>query len=636
MSESESSMGVSSAALLIVGAAVKGATTALVSKYIDTVVSPFLKGVNARAARAKIESGLRTYLRGLELRTRCIPTIAIQSGSFLLEEVYQPLTLRSASDGCEFLVAQFPRDLFTEARCVAITDDAGMGKSTLAKFIARRAIEESKQIPLFVELRRIREGAKIVESIAAELGGREPITAAEVVALMESGNFLFILDGFDEVSESLRAGVIDQINQLVNAFPFCYFVLTSRKEFGVNAFPAYSQFEIVKLSREQAFDLIKRYDRTGKLSARLIEKIQLAGVDEFLGNPLLVTLLYKAFDYRPTIPPKRSSFFRQVYDALFYDHDLSKGDGFEREKASGLDVDDLHKLLRSFGFVTFKRGRVSFSAEELPGLLQEAIARCCLKADAHEVKKDLTRAVPVVSRDGLEYKWSHKSFQEYFAAFHILQDLPTTRDEVVRQLFFRDEVLRYSELLRFVSEVDVSLVREVCAGALLQNLPRSKTGGFESVGLLVADAIYIGALEEKSLEPSLFLALDEAVRGAFGISIKIEGCRYLVNRNERYGVVSMLRPDGLRLLALSLIDPGLFSGWERVDEVGSLRRLRREFGRKLVRFDEQFVCDAAPEVLAAAVSVAKVPTPSIQALELVERARHARSRAADLSFLESF
>jgi hypothetical protein len=98
----------------------------------------------------------------------------------------------------------------------------------------------------------------------------------------------------------------------------------------------------------------------------------------------------------------------------------------------------------------------------------------------------------------------------------------------------------------------------------------------------------------------------------------------------------MLRPDGLRLLALSLIDPGLFSGMERVDEVGSLRRLRREFGRKLIRFDEDFIRNAAPEVLTAAVSVAKVPTPSVQALELVEKARHARSRAEDLSFLESF
>lgn len=55
-------------------------------------------------------------------------------------------------------------------------------------------------------------------------------------------------------------------------------------------------------------------------------------INEFLKNPLLVSLLFAAFDFKQTIPLKKHIFYRQVFDAYFDSHDLSKGDSYVHEK----------------------------------------------------------------------------------------------------------------------------------------------------------------------------------------------------------------------------------------------------------------------------------------------------------------
>lgn len=623
--------------LILASAAVKGGTAAIVSKYIDVVVRPFLNFISSSAAKKKIEQGLTRYLRMIELRTRCVPSIAIPSGEFLLEKIYEPLTLKGRLEGEFFTVKGFPRELLEQYRCISITDDAGMGKSTLAKYIVRAAVSESKQIPLLIELRRLRQGMQIVERLASELGGDAVAVSSEVIALMESGNFIFVLDGFDEVAEELRSDVIDQINNMSLRFPFCRFVLTSRKEYGSGAFPQFAEMQICRLTRDQAFALLRRYDQGGGIAEQLIQKISSAEVDEFLGNPLLVTLLFKAFDYRPTIPPKRSVFFRQVYEALFHDHDLSKGDGFERKKLSALDSDDMHKVLRALGFVSFQLGRVSYSKEELPELLADAIKRCALptQVDVSKLKEDITKAVPILVRDGLEYRWVHKSFQEYFAAVYIVHDLASRKDEIIEKLFYSPEVVRFAEVLRFIAEADLSATRIVCAQALV----RESSDGSSPPSVLdisQVDLIYFGELDPIDRTSSVFPELKKAAQDRFGKNLDFETCGFVINRDERFGVLSTLTLRGHRLLILSQMDPSLFEKQQTPNEYKALRVLRKHLGKSSVRIDQGFLKDLPPEVGEAASILARLPRFADHALQLIGEATEARSRAEAFAVLATF
>ena len=635
-----------STALLIVGSVVKGATSALVSKYVEKVVNPFLRSLSNLKVQAAIKKNLFRYIKSVEYRTRTLPSIAIPSGVFLLDDVYEPVSVRSENDGSPFKIEEYPRKLFEHSRCIALTDDAGMGKSTLAKFIVRAAIKEDRAIPLLVELRRMRAGATILDSLCQELAGDSATSVAglELCGLFANGNFVFVFDGYDELEDEVRSQITDEINFLAAKFNFCYFLLTSRKEYGSALFPEFSHFDICKLDKHQAHSLIRRYDQGRGLAKALIGKIEEADIADFLGNPLLVTLLYKAFDYRPAIPPKRGIFFRQVYEALFQDHDLSKGASYERRKQCGLDVDDFHKFMRALGFITFKSGRVSYSSEEFCQHLEAAVERSSLTVDWQKVKMDLIRAVPIFAKDGVEYRWSHKSFQEYFAASYITTDLAAKREEAISKLFNSEQVIRFREVLRFVAESDIALIRDVCIEPLLA--PFFSVGGgdddfAERVIFEAADVFYVGYLGDDFKYANARVSLQEIVREEFGIETAERFTRSYSTRSDAYGVLMALKPLGSRLVLLPILDPELFPGAKRFEDARLFQRWHLMYESEIIHINsslsEQRAAAPPPDGIRLLATSLQVPYVTNFAFNRVREGKAKRREAIEsLSVLDGF
>ena len=492
--------------LLLVGAAAKGAASSVAKAFIDNAVVPFLRGRLKGKIESKIKSSISKYIRNVEVRTRQVPCIAIPGGKFFLESIYEPLSVVFPRSNVSVLIDEYPNKMFEMSRCVAITDDAGMGKSTLAKYILRKSIERNKSIPIFVELRRLRKGMSIIKSIADEISSGDSAVSEEFVKLIESGNFVFIFDGYDEVDDEIKSEVALEINDVSSKFQFCYFVLTSRKGYGNSVFPEYMECSIQKLSEAQAKSLLNRYDNGSGASKILISKIKKTDVSDFLGNPLLVTLLYKAFDYRPSIPLKKGIFYRQVYEALFQDHDLSKGDAFERKKKSGLDLDEFHRFLRALGFVTLSSGRVSYTAEEFVENIDEAVWRTQLNVETKNIISDLLRAVPLFVKEGVEYRWMHKSFQEYFASNYILYDLRDRTAEFIKKAFDSDPA-KFSEIFRFIYEVNSGLILDHCVEPIYSK--------YFSDG--ISDEDYLRSFLASNTK--VFFGAGEDAKGAFGILI---------------------------------------------------------------------------------------------------------------------
>ncbi|TDK22332.1 NACHT domain-containing protein [Luteimonas aestuarii] len=629
------------AGLVIVGAVVKGATSALVSKYFDQIVSPFLRGISGLRNQQVIKKNLFRYIKSVEYRTRTLPSIAIPSGVFQLESVYEPLTVRSESDGSLYEVDSYPRGLFSHSRCVALTDDAGMGKSTLAKFIVRSAINEGRSIPLLVELRRLRAGVSIVDSLCSELAGGDSSSSAgtELINLFANGNFVFVFDGYDELEDEIRGKITDEINELAARFVFCYFLLTSRKEYGSALFPEFAHFEICKLSEEQAHSLIRRYDQGRGLAKPLLNKIEEAEVHDFLGNPLLVTLLYKAFDYRQSIPPKRSIFFRQVYEALFQDHDLSKGGSFERKKQCALDVDDFHKVLRSLGFITFKSGRVSYSPEEFSEHLKAAVERSSISSDWQKIRQDLIQAVPIFAKDGVEYRWSHKSFQEYFAAQYLAIDLASRREEALRKIFQSSDVLRFREVLRFIAEADLALVREICIDPLLRS---ACSGGGSDDDIAIecifasADVFYVGGFRGAGRGNFERVSVQKYVHERLGFDTSKNVTRTVTSRADGGAILVALKENGLRFILLSSLDPENFGGSRRAAESKLFLYWRERFQDDDVHLNGVASSLTGDEAVTALASATNLPVVTRTTINAVRSAAEARKAAMATSVLDDF
>ncbi len=73
----------------------------------------------------------------------------------------------------------------------------------------------------------------------------------------------------------------------------------------MSSFGNFHGFSINTLTRQKAFNLLKKYDSSGEVSPLLIKKLgeqDAANVEEFLANPLLVSLLFTAFEHKQAIP----------------------------------------------------------------------------------------------------------------------------------------------------------------------------------------------------------------------------------------------------------------------------------------------------------------------------------------------
>ena len=257
-----------------------------------------------------------------------------------MESVYEPLELISEQVDSSIRISGYPYQLFDTGRCILVVDYAGMGKSTLTKYIFRCALRELQKIPVLVELRRIKDGETLLDLMCLDfVGEAKGGVRDELIGAMEEGNFVIFLDGYDELSPAVRQRISEEISKLSAEFQYCNFVLTSRPDPALTSFAGYLRYDIADLSKEEAFSLLRRYDDGRGVAENLISKVSsMPAVDEFLRIPLLVTLLYKAFDYKAVVPIKKNIFYRQVFDALYQDHDLSKEGAFERRKRSNLDI----------------------------------------------------------------------------------------------------------------------------------------------------------------------------------------------------------------------------------------------------------------------------------------------------------
>ena len=178
-------------------------------------------------------------------------------------------------------------------------------------------------------------------------------------------------------------------------------------------------------------------------------------LNEFLENPLLVSLLYKTFEYKEEIPYKKIDFYEQVYAALFNDHDKTKGSAYVHKKETKLDKYQFEQILRVFGFLCLKSDKVEYSSQLIYQLLKQSIERFgWLKVSVNDFLYDIVHAVPFIQKDGIEYKWVHKSFMEYFASCFICYDNKESEEKYLKTMTTSENSMKFYNVLDFCYEID--------------------------------------------------------------------------------------------------------------------------------------------------------------------------------------
>ena len=312
---------------------------------------------------------------------------------------------------------------------IIIEGTGGIGKSTLMKHLFINAIEEKKKIPIFIELKNWNDTEEIdlikfVFDRLNTLGSEIDYQCLEYA--LKSGSFLFLLDGFDEVKGEKRGTLFKQLESFCDRYSTNDFIVSSRPYSEFIEFQRFTVLKMSPLSQRQAVSLIKKLEFDEEIKERFVEALS-SGMyvkhSSFASNPLLLNIMLLTFDHYAEIPEKLHIFYSNAFETLYSKHDATKA-GYRREMKSHISYEDFKMLFSCFCFITYHQGKIEFSCEDLKTIFKKVQLQLRINSlNIDDYIYDLVNAVCVLCVDGLEYKFTHRSFQEYFAAL-FLKELP--------------------------------------------------------------------------------------------------------------------------------------------------------------------------------------------------------------------
>lgn len=334
--------------------------------------------------------------------------------------------------------------MYSISNFLILEGTAGIGKSTIMNHLFLNAIYSNEFIPIIVQLRSINDSEdKLIDNIYKalyDLGFSLEKQYFEYA--LETGKFLILLDGFDEVVYEKQGSILTEINQISARYNNNHFVISSRHcEITAKSLTNYSVIETVPLSKEQAIELINKtpFDIVTKDKFTTTLKSSLYYEHRsFASIPLLLMIMLLTFDSYANIPNKLHIFYNQAVETLFYRHDASK-EKYERKMKSQLDLEAFKDIFAKLCFITYLKREFHFTNGILIEYLDKIKKEYKYNFSNNDLIDDLLQSVCLLKIDGLNYTFTHRSFQEYFTAIY----LKSLTDEQQKRIFIKADMLMY-------------------------------------------------------------------------------------------------------------------------------------------------------------------------------------------------
>lgn len=453
-----------------------GCFKAVLEKYADPIVKKIKDFSEDFWNEFKIDFDIafKKYTEKSYEKYSRVKTIIYRTEPKPFYDFFEAPTLLSQHAGC--IKTENVNNILKLSHFIIIQGTGGIGKSMLMKHLFLKELEQNNLIPIFLELKEVNSISnwkidEIIQMKLEDLG--YSLDKKYLDYALKSGCFLFLLDGCDEIVSEKKPVFLREVESFCDRYENNCYIISSRPYSEFIEFQRFTLLETCRFTKQQALSLIGRLDYDKDIKEKFLialDKKLYKKHESFASNPLLLNIMLLTFSDYAEIPEKLHIFYANAFDTMYSKHDATKA-GFKREWKSSLPIDVFKKVFAEFCLITYSKMKIEFTNYDLETYISTILKRHELASTrTDDYINDLMNALCVLYRDGMNYRFTHRSFQEYFTAVFLSQlsdeqmkklSLKLLRDEIDRAIFDSVFDMLYDiNTVRFENNILIPILEE--------------------------------------------------------------------------------------------------------------------------------------------------------------------------------
>lgn len=430
----------------------------VVAKAVTPLLIELAKGASGvvkTALKKWTDTNYTTKLASKLAVTDRIKTLWCPDKETSLLNIYFPSAVESASEHRRVVgsLKEFP------SGNIVIEGIVGHGKSIFLRYLCLQELagKGTGTLPLFLELRTLTKFKGLQEKLLEAMDKLDIDNSTEVFDyLAKSGKLTVLLDGFDELEESLTLDTINYLEFLMEKYPSLRIVVTSRPSNEIQKSRHMRVVRLCGLLKRDFPGFLQKLGLTAEKNFDIINAINGSpeNISSVITTPLMLTLLVLVYESEREIPTELSEFFERLFSTMFTRHDRLKA-GFSRKHYSGLSESRLQKMFEAFCFLCLKnRNGRTLNHSQFSNNFEKAKS-VTKETDCSEAnfKMDIVKVSCLMLEEGFDsINFLHKSIPEFFAASFIKNLTEEAAKKFYSKAVTQDEV--WGASLSFLQKID--------------------------------------------------------------------------------------------------------------------------------------------------------------------------------------